>query len=380
MPLLLRLRRWLALFFFAVLCLPMLGLLLMDLPAPERATLAPAARWWKNASRHLDPYINDTFGFRGAVLAAHQRYLDFIGSPPSTRVLEGEDGRLFLRDNLTLEQSLGQIVRHGAIADFVAVMTSLEAQMTALGGRFVALIAPNAQTVMREHLPAYARYRVKTPTEYDLIDQRLRAEGVPFVDLRPLFEQAKKAGPIYYRYDTHWNELGALIAFNAAMAAAGRPDLAFRPEDALGPIAVRPGGDLLRLAGIEQPSPPDIHYQWKAPIADPPDLTPLAPSIVGEGHPIFPSRGFETGHGGPRILVVGDSFTHRYWFGLLAARSSAFAWAHHQGCFFERGLIERFRPDILVYATAERFFPCDASLSAAGVNAADALPSRPAAH
>ncbi|QFR33646.1 hypothetical protein [Ancylobacter sp. TS-1] len=380
MTLLLRLRRWLAVFFFAVLCLPALGLFLPDLPAPERTALAPAARWWRNASRHLDPYINDTFGFRGAVLAAHGRYLRFIGSPPSDRVLEGENGALFIRDDATLEQSLGQTVRPGAVAGFVDFTRSLDAQVTALGGRFVALIAPNAQTVTRENLPAYARRAMKTPTEYDLIAERMAADGIPFVDLRPLMEAAKKDGPIYFRYDTHWNERGALLAFNAAMDAAGRPDLAVSPEAALGPPVARPDGDLLRLAGLEQPDPPDRRFQWQEPFIAPQNLAPVAGAVMEADHPIFHSEAFETGHAGPRIMVVGDSFTRDFWRGLIATRSSAFAWAHHRSCRFDRGLIERFRPDILIYIPVERYLPCDASLAPAGVAAPNALPTGPAAH
>lgn len=358
MPLLMAFRRWWAIVFVAVLALPTIGLVAPDMPAPMRTVVAPEARWWENAAKRLDPYINNAFGFRGAVLAAHQRYLRFIDQPQNERVLQGRNGALFIRDNNALEQSIGHLVRPKAVASFVDFAKALDAQETALGGRFIALIAPNSQSMMSEDLPAYARAQMKTPTEYDLIARQMKADDVPFVDLRPLLLEAKKTGPIYFRYDTHWNERSALIAFNAAMEAVGHPDLAVSPEDALGATYDKPGGDLLRIAGLDGRDPPDRRYAWKAPFGDPQGLTPIPGIVGGNDNRLFPTEAVETGHAGPRIMVVGDSFTRSFWRGLLAARSSAFVWAHHQSCQFDRGMIERFRPDILVYLPVERFLPC----------------------
>ena len=66
MRLLMSFRRWWAVIFFAILTLPTIGLIAPDLPAPLRTVAAPEARWWEDAARRLDPYINNVFGFRGA--------------------------------------------------------------------------------------------------------------------------------------------------------------------------------------------------------------------------------------------------------------------------------------------------------------------------
>lgn len=367
MPLLMAFRRWWAIFFVAVLALPTIGLVTPDLPGPMRTVLEPEEHWWEDAARRLDPYINNAFGFRGAVLAAHRRYLRFIDAPQGERVLQGENGSLFIRDNNALEQSIGQLVRPEAIADFVRVTAALDAKMKALGGHFVAMIPPNAHTVEFQDLPSYARRQKKAPTEYDLVDERMKAAGIPFVDLRPILADGKKDGRVYFRYDTHWNERGALLAFNAAMAAAGRPDLAVTPEEAYGAPVNKPSGDLLRLGGLDARDPPDQKLPWKEPFAEREEgLTPLTGVIEGgKESNLFPSQAFETGHAGPRIMVIGDSFTHGFWPGLLAARSSAFVWTHHQLCNFDQGVIDRFRPDILIYAPTERFFLCAGKKSGA---------------
>ncbi|MFG1359805.1 alginate O-acetyltransferase AlgX-related protein [Xanthobacter pseudotagetidis] len=369
MPLLMAFRRYWAIVFFAVLTLPTIGLLTPDLPAPMRTVIAPEARWWTKATERLDPYINNVFGFRGAVLSAHNTYEKWIGGSGSARVISGEGGALFLGENQALEQSIGQLVRPQKVEMAVDLGARLDAEMRRLGGRFVFIIPPNGHTANFDLLPAYARHHKRTPTEYDLVAEGLKTRGVPFVDLRPLIEAGKAGGPVYYILDTHWNQRGALIAFNAAMAAVGRPDLEIAAKDAIGAPRPRLQGDLLRMKGETRSDTPDVLYPPKAPYAGATDgLKPLAGMVkensardTGEsatGRDPFVSHGFETGHDGPRIMVIGDSFTQHFWDGYLAARASAFLWMHHRLCRFDWEAIQRFKPDILVYAPTERFLPC----------------------
>ncbi len=62
-----------------------------------------------------------------------------------------------------------------------------------------------------------------------------------------------KDGPVYLRTDSHWNQKGAVLAFNAAMEAAGRPDLVVPLAEAIGPLQPHPTGDLARYLGEASP-------------------------------------------------------------------------------------------------------------------------------
>ncbi|MDQ0511339.1 alginate O-acetyltransferase AlgX-related protein [Ancylobacter amanitiformis] len=360
MSLLLAFRRWWAILFVAVLCLPAIGHFLPDLPAPMRTVVAPEARWWEEANKRMDPYLNNTFGFRGAVLAAHGAYVRFIGAPRGPSVLRGTDGSLFYTGDHALEQSVGQLLRPAQVSQFVDWVRSLKREIEPWGGRLVVVIAPNAQTIQFDHLPDYARRQMKRPTEYDLLDQDLAKAGIPHADLRPRLLAAKADAPVYWRFDTHWNQRGALIGFNAALAAIGRADLEINPDEALGPPEPRTDGDLVRLTGNGTSEPADVQYPVKPPVAvDAASLTPL-PGIAQARSPRFPfpPLAFETGHPGPRIMVIGDSFTYGLWKDYLAYRSSAFVWTHHLFCRGDPAPIARFKPDILIVAAAERLFPC----------------------
>ncbi len=360
MALLMSFRRYWAVFFFSVLVLPTIGFFAPDLPAPLRTVTAPAESWWLRASERLDPYINNVFGFRGAVLAAHDRYVRWLGVD-GERVMKGEGGALFIKDQQAVEQSIGQLVRPWVVEQVADVASRLGNYMKSIGGRFVMVVPPNGQTVNWDRLPAYARDLRRAPTEYDLLAKTMAARGVPFVDLRPVMAEARKDGPVYRLNDTHWNDRGAVLGFNATMKALGRPDLAFDPADVLGPPRERFDGDLVRLIGATKAEVPDVDYPRKGAMVRREDLTPI-PDIATQRSPKdpFQPQVYETGHAGPRIMVIGDSFTQNFWPGFLAARASAYMWTHHRSCGFDMQEVERFRPDILIYAPAERSLPCRA--------------------
>lgn len=358
MALLMTFRRYWAIFFFVVLVLPTIGFIAPDLPAPLRTVTAPADQWWMRASERLDPYINNVFGFRGAVLAAHDRYVRWLGVD-SERVMKGESGALFIKDDKAVEQSIGQVVRPWVVTQVADVATRLDDYMKSTGGQFLMVVPPNAQTVNFDLLPAFARELKRSPTEYDLLAKTMKERGVPFLDLRPILAAAKKDGPVYRHNDTHWNLRGSLFGFNATMTALGHPDFAFAPADVLGPRIMRDDGDLVRIMGATKAEVPDVDYERKGAMEPRTDLKPI-PGIAHAEDPKdpFPAQVYETGHPGPRIMVIGDSFTQGFWRGLLAARASAYVWTHHRFCRFDMGEVERFKPDILIYAPTERSLPC----------------------
>ena len=147
-----------------------------------------------------------------------------------------------------------------------------------------------------------------------------------------------------------------MLAFNAAVSAAGRPDLQIPPDEANGPPGPAPTGDLSRYLG-EANETGDIDFAKR--LMTPDTLVPLQGlmPVRPESDPFQPFA-YATGHDGPSILVIGDSFTQGYWPRFLAARTSRFAWMHHSSCRFEADAIDRFKPDIVFYMPTERSIPC----------------------
>ncbi len=355
MPLMMRFRRWWAVIFFVVLLLPTAGLFIGDVYDPPHSAEAPQPRWWLRASERLDPFINDFFGFRAAVLYAHNTWGFWLGGAGNKDVAVGKDEALFYRNDEAMEQSFGELLRERRVLKTVDYVAELNAKMKASGGRFVMLVAPNSQTMTPEALSSATRAGPPYFTEYDFLARRMKKRGLPFVDLRPLLRKAAEEGPIYRRNDTHWNARSALIAFNAAMAAVGRPDLAYSAEEVLGEPYERWDGDLVRLLGLPKSDRPDIDFEAISP--------PSAPAVEIED--LFTDEtkkaayyAFEVEQPGPRIMVLGDSFANFFWRRLLAGRTSAYAFMHHHWCQADEGAIDRFKPDILIYMPVERYLAC----------------------
>ena len=124
---------------------------------------------------------------------------------------------------------------------------------------FRVMIGPNKGAIYPEHMPRWAR-----PASPNFTDALIAAtDSKIYVDLRkPLLEaKINNSADLYYKTDTHWNNLGASIAFRAfaQQVSAAAPEIRW-PSDSIyqvNNIATRAGGDLanfLRLSG----SLPDV--------------------------------------------------------------------------------------------------------------------------
>jgi len=122
------------------------------------------------------------------------------------------------------------------------------------------LVGPNKTSVYPEYLPGGYRPAAAAPMD------ALMSQASPwFVDPRPALLNAKpQAGALlYYPTDTHWNELGAAVAFQAFADSVARdaPDLRWPGADTLRLQEVRQGegGDLARMLRfkhrLSQPEP-----------------------------------------------------------------------------------------------------------------------------
>ena len=109
------------------------------------------------------------------------------------------------------------------------------------------MIGPNKGTVYPEQLPFWAR-----PLPSNATDALLNGTGsTRYLDLRGVLKEAKtsQAESLYFKTDTHWNSLGAGIAFRAFSKAleGAAPELRWPSENAYKVIRIEPrsGNDLI---------------------------------------------------------------------------------------------------------------------------------------
>jgi len=289
---------------------------------------------WNALPRQLDRFLADHFGFRAELVRAHAALRYAVMLPTDLRVLIGRDGFLFLGGDGTIEQATGQLLREPAIAKFADRAAELQKRLAASHARLLVAIPPNGSTINRSRLPAWAAAQPAV-SEYDLMMQALASRNVAAVDLRPPLLSANASHPTYRRTDTHWNRLGALVAYNRVVEALRQPGWTIDPVRVLRGFEPVPGGDLARLLAVS------------ASVTDEDaviDLSPYRPTKL-ETTPIdtqFESGGdlVETGRAGPTVLVIGDSFTRGFWQDYFGLHTGKYVWMHHELCGFAISVVD----------------------------------------
>lgn len=228
----------------------------------ENRTMAP---WPVNAFTPALPVsferaFADRFGGRDALLRAYNRIrVRLFGVPSSSNVLIGRDGWLyFMGEDGTSFDRFYRGTLPVSDAQLHAVVTELarrRAFLTAHGIGYVVMVAPDKSTIYPEHLPHWAT-RIATTTPLDRLVDVIRADGsIRYVDAREALRAAKARERVYFMTDSHWNLLGASVAYGELMreVAAALPAFDVRPVPAALPPYVAGvdiyRGDLARLTG-----------------------------------------------------------------------------------------------------------------------------------
>jgi hypothetical protein len=195
--------------------------------ANENRTLAS---WPTHASRDFthafERAFADRFGARGALLKLHNHVLVRVFDvSPARNVLLGRDGWLYFKgeEGTSFDRYFRGTPRFddADIARIVAELSRRHAWLAAHGIAYVVTIAPDKATIYPEHLPRWAT-RTASQAPLDRLSIALRAAGVPYVDLREPLRAAKTRERVYYMTDSHWNYLGARVAYGALMTAIAR--------------------------------------------------------------------------------------------------------------------------------------------------------------
>ncbi len=201
-------------------------------------------------------WFEDHFGFRAALVRWYgESRFSWLGVSPSTAVIKGRDGWLFYADDGGMEDCTNEKLLSAAeLEDWRETLALTNAWLRARGIAHVFTIPPDKQAIYPEALPPSLR-QVNTMSRMDQVEAMLAERtGVPVVDLQPPLVAAKARERIYYQTDTHWNDRGALVAYQQIIEAVRRQKPSVPPawtRDDFEPIErVIEGQDLARMIGL----------------------------------------------------------------------------------------------------------------------------------
>lgn len=175
-------------------------------------------------SKNAENYFNDNFLLRNFFISLNSIVkFKALKSSSSPKVIIGKNGWLFYngeaaKDGASISNHLG-LLPYGYEDIFKSYKSNLEAKkryLEKIGISYVFVIAPDKSSIYPEYLPnGYSNSTRKSNTDL-LVEYLKKNSTVSILDLRQQLRSMKKNGqPLYYKNDTHWNNLGGYFAYNA---------------------------------------------------------------------------------------------------------------------------------------------------------------------
>jgi hypothetical protein len=362
MPLLARYRRNWIFVLAALFATPMLVQVFetrATMSEREARTLAPTPEipktfdQWRRLPRALDHFLADHFGLRDPLVRLNGLLRYALTSPTDLRVVYGRDKWLFFNGDGMLQQSMGLLRRERDIERFADFAANYGRRLAQSKVSFLVAIPPNSATIVRDRLPPWAAGEPAV-SEYDLMMGTLASRHVTTVDLRPALRAANASEPAYLRTDTHWTKRGALIGYNAVVAALSRSDWTIDPNLVARGHAAIPSGDLARMLGVSADvGDIDAEIDLSAYSPRPMEITDIDTHQRETGGSVT-----KTGRPGPTVVILGDSFTEHYWRAYFGLHVGRYVWIHHELCGFRPDVVAAFNPAMVILAPTERFMFC----------------------
>lgn len=307
----------------------------------------------------LEKYFNDHFGFRKRLVRWEQRwkYQIFRQSKPAT-ALEGKDGWLYFTGGLMVDDTLGnKPFTDGELEAWRALLCERRDWLAARGIRYLFVVPPDKHTVYPEYLPDWLSNGRRPPHRLDQFIAHMREHSdVPVLDLRPALLEGKREAQVYQKTDTHWTDIGAYIGYREILRNLASLGIVREPHPLTAFTATPtdvPAGDIARMLGQESllMEKGRIFLSPASPLGDIPSRK--APELLPKKWiPETEPRITENLEREGKVLFFRDSFTVQLVpFFAQHFRTAIYIWQQN----WDRDLIERERPDVVVDEMLERF-------------------------
>ncbi len=186
-------------------------------------TLIKDGRVTQGFGNDLEEWFAKRFAWRGYVVDGFAAIKEKVFKTGNDQVIVGDAGFLFFSETLDCYTGAAPMTDEelNAAADTLAAMHKY---VTERGGSFLFVCAPNKNTVYGEYMPK--RYAAnEAESDMDRLQAMLQSRGVPYCDLRPVLAAGKSEQLLYHKRDSHWNGMGAFLAYEEVMKTLGHISL-----------------------------------------------------------------------------------------------------------------------------------------------------------
>jgi hypothetical protein len=187
----------------------------------EKRNLAKLPTLFKSGTKlnynflsEVDEFIGDRFGLRKyfVMFNAEIKY-KILRDKGNNRVAIGKNGWLYLiseKSNNFNDLMKNNVLDKNSLNKAVNSLKNRAQWCKKNNIKFIFLICPEKHSIYPEYLP------IKRPEGITLREQftaELEKNGIDYIDPTSYLLKIKKDIPLYYKTDSHWNNLGAYYAF-----------------------------------------------------------------------------------------------------------------------------------------------------------------------
>ncbi|MFH2122317.1 MAG: hypothetical protein ABIJ50_02360 [Pseudomonadota bacterium] len=166
----------------------------------------------------VDNYLKDHFGFRDNFIHRYQREMEkrFDQIGVNAPVIKGLDNWYFYTAENVLEDFQGKTpLSQGQLEQWLSAQDTKVNWLRQQGIAYILAVGPGKQSIYPEYLLENAMV-IKGISRFEQMLTALGQQPPPyFVNLHDVLRQSKGTKNLYYKNDTHWNMLGAYVAFQA---------------------------------------------------------------------------------------------------------------------------------------------------------------------
>jgi alginate O-acetyltransferase complex protein AlgJ len=300
-------------------------------------------------SREFSSYVDDHFILRGPIIRKISRAFYTLGISINKKIIVGQKGWLYLSLDGDLISKYRGIVKLSPEEsdEWIRQMSSRVDFLKEKGIACWLIIVPEKSSIYPHYLPEWCT-RVG-PSLTDTLIQKLKdQEKINWIDLRPVLDTASKQSQVYFKYDTHWNDYGAYLAYQHVMqqirkdvnvSPLNQHQVRFAPE--------KVNGDLATALSLND------HLGEESPVAEIPNSRVIHKTSVAD----YTKDGWVAVTSNPtcRAVILCDSYVNVVMSKYLAESFSCSFFKHHNGMEFNRDLILRHKPNVVLYFVAERY-------------------------
>lgn len=164
-------------------------------------------------------WFADRFAFRSQLVDADATIKQHLFLQSATdEVVVGTDGWLYYAGDLN-DYRRWNAMSDAALDNAAFNLALTQEALQEAGKRFVVCVVPNKATLYPQHMPYY-ELEGEGESNLDRLELRLRDAGVHVVSLKEAFAAHDEV--LYLMRDSHWNNQGALIGYDALLKALGR--------------------------------------------------------------------------------------------------------------------------------------------------------------